>query len=186
MVHKGQDRLQRLVSVSLRYFDLASRKEKPELVQSAPMWKLDRIMRAPEREEQMAARNIRLVNSIPADLCVQANDGELTEVMSLVLDNAIQFSGEDSDIVASVQYEEDGAKAVVRITDSGRGIAQENLAAIFEPFFMVGSHHQVEGFGLSLPVAKVMMEQAGAEIWAESEGRGKGATLCLRMNVLKA
>ena len=186
MVHKGQDRLQRLVSVSLRYFDLASRKEKPELVQSAPMWKLDRIMRVPEREEQMAARNIRLVNAIPADLCVQANDNELTEVMSLVLDNAIQFSSEDSEIVAGVRYEEDGTNVVVRIADSGRGIAQENLSAIFEPFFMVGSHHQVEGFGLSLPMAKVMMEQAGAEIWAESEGRGKGATLCLRMNVLKA
>lgn len=184
MVHMGQDRLQQLVSVSLRYFDLASRDQTPELSQVAPMWKLDRLLRESERAELLEARKLKVINRIPAELCVQACDKELGEVLSLLVDNAIQFSDDDNEIVASGEIEPDGTHVVICISDHGRGIDNEQLEGIFEPFFMVGSHHRVEGFGLSLPMARVMVEQMGGEIWAQSSGRGQGARLCIRLQIM--
>ncbi|MBQ0754238.1 MAG: sensor histidine kinase [Gammaproteobacteria bacterium] len=184
MVHKGQDRLQQLVATSLRYFEIASRKEMPVVGQCAPMWKLDRIVRSVEREEELAAHSMKVRNLIPADLCVNACDKELTDVFSWLLDNAIHFGKEETDIVADAVFEPECGSVVLRITDQGRGILRDDIDGIFAPFYMVGSHHQLEGFGLSLPMARVMIEQAGGEIWAESEGREKGASLCIRLQVL--
>ena len=183
MVHKGQDRLQGLVSVSLRYFELSSRQQLPVLTPCAPMWKLDRLIRDEARAELMQARDMRLINRIPADLCVEANDAELSEVLGILLDNAIQFSEDGSEVRAEARFEEDGGHVVLCIADNGRGIAVEALQSIFEPFFMVGSSHRVDGFGLSLPTARVMVEQIGGQIWAESAGRGRGACLCVRLRV---
>ncbi len=186
MVHLGQDRLQQLVAVSLRYFDLASRDQAPALSQVAPMWKLDRLVREQERADVLAARKIKVINRIPADLCVEACDRELGEVLALLLDNAAQFSDDDSQIVASGELDEDGRHAVICVLDEGRGIDAEQLEGIFKPFFMVGSHHRVDGFGLSLPMARVMIEQMGGQIWAQSGGRGQGARLCVRLRVQRA
>lgn len=186
MVHKGQDRLQRLVSVSLRYFELASRHDTPVLAAGAPMWMLDGLTRQAERAAQMQERGLRLINRVPADLCVEANDAELREVLAVLLDNAIQFSDDDSEIVAEGRVEDDGRHAVICVVDQGQGIAVEALHSIFEPFFMVGSNHRLEGFGLSLPTARVMIEQMGGQIWAESAGRGRGARLCIRLPVAGA
>jgi len=181
MVHKGQDRLQGLVSVSLRYFELSSRQQLPELTPCAPMWKLDRLLREESRAALMAERVIRLINRIPADLCVEASDAELSEVLAILLDNAIQFSEDGSEVRAEARFEDDGGHVVLCIADGGRGIAAEALQSIFEPFFMVGSNHRIDGFGLSLPTARVMIEQIGGQIWAESAGRGRGACLCIRL-----
>ncbi|MCB1837202.1 MAG: ATP-binding protein, partial [Alcanivoracaceae bacterium] len=120
---------------------------------------------------------------IPADLCVEANDAELSEVLAILLDNAIQFSEDGSEVRAEARFEEEGGHVVLCVADSGRGIAAEALQSIFEPFFMVGSNHRVDGFGLSLPTARVMVEQIGGQIWAESAGRGRGACLCIRLRV---
>src|SRR5690606_26807757 len=100
MVHKGQDRLQGMVSVSLRYFELSSRQQLPVLTPCAPMWKLDRLLRDESRAALMQAREIRLINRIPADLCVEACDAELSEVLGILLDNAIQFSEDGSEVRA--------------------------------------------------------------------------------------
>lgn len=183
MVHLGQDRLQQLVAISLRYFDLASRDQAPALSQVAPMWKLDRLLREPERGEVLEARSIRVLNRIPAELCVEACDRELGEVLSLLIDNAVQFSDDGSEIVATGEPEDDGQHVVICIADQGKGIDSEQLEGIFKPFFMVGSHHRADGFGLSLPMARVMIEQMGGRIWAQSGGRGQGARLCIRLRM---
>lgn len=177
LVQKGQDRLQDLVTTSLRYFDLAARTEMPPLSHVAPMWLLDNL--AQERKEELDRRRLSVVNRVPADMEVLACERELAEVFDNLLSNAILFSADGQEI--SLLGEQQGDSLLVRICDKGKGIEQEALEGVFEPFFMTGSNHRADGFGLSLPLARVMVEQMGGEIWAESEGAGKGCCLCIRL-----
>ena len=182
MVQKGQDRLQDLVTTSLRYFDLAGRTELPPVSHVAPMWLLDDLVQA--RKEGLSRRRLKVRNRVPADVQVRACQRELEEVLANLLDNAILFSDEGDEIQLEGEIADNSL--LLRICDQGKGIEAEALEGIFEPFFMVGSGHRADGFGLSLPLARVMIEQMGGEIWAESDGPGKGACLCLRLPLVDA
>ena len=177
MVKRGQERLQQLVSTSLRYFDLAGRQQVPAQGFCQPMWMLDRLMT--DYAEAVKERRIRVLNRVPADLSVLACERELREVLTMLIDNALRVSPEAGELLFSAGVDGDGA--VIRISDQGRGIPRDNLEGIFQPFFMVGSGHHADGFGLSLPMARVMVRQMGGELWAESAGADKGATFCIRL-----
>jgi two-component system, sensor histidine kinase LadS len=177
MVQKGQDRLQQLVSTSLRYFDLAGREQAPSLSYCQPMWLVDRLLR--QRDAVIRARSLKVRNSIPADLQVVACEAELTEVLGMLLDNAIQFSEAGGDVL--VEAVVSGQQVVLKVRDGGRGIDPQDLERIFQPFFMIGSGHHADGFGLSLPMARVMIRHMGGQMWAESPGRGAGATACVQL-----
>lgn len=177
MVRRGQDRLQQLVSTSLRYFDLAGRRQMPALGYCQPMWMVDRLIT--DYAEALAQHKVKVRNRIPADLVVLACERELREVLVMLVDNALRFSPEESELLISADAE--AGHAVIRVCDQGRGIPRTQLDTIFEPFFMAGSGHHADGFGLSLPTAQVMIRQMGGELWAESDGVGRGACFCIRL-----
>jgi signal transduction histidine kinase len=93
-----------------------------------------------------------------------------------VLDNAIRFSPEKSEIVVGTIN--DGNQVLAWIQDHGVGIPVDQLQKIFEEF------HQIEppntrhygGLGIGLTIAKGIIEEQGGRIWAESEGPNSGAT----------
>lgn len=177
MVQRGQDRLQQLVATSLRYFDLAGRQQHPAQGFCQPMWMLDRLIT--DCSAPIKDRKLKVLNRVPADLTVLACERELREVFTMLLENALRVSPEGGEIVFSADVAD--GEAVIRLCDQGRGIVRDNLEGIFQPFFMVGSGHHADGFGLSLPMARVMIRQMSGDVWAESAGMGKGACLCIRL-----
>ncbi len=59
-----------------------------------------------------------------------------------------------------------------RVTDTGGGIASENLPRVFDRFWQATRAGR-QGAGLGLPIAKGIVEAHGGRIWVEStEGRG--------------
>jgi len=64
------------------------------------------------------------------------------------------------------------------VTDTGIGIAPEDLPRIFREFEQVDSSYarQYGGTGLGLPLTKRLVELHGGRIWAESTGVGKAST----------
>jgi PAS domain S-box-containing protein len=66
----------------------------------------------------------------------------------------------------------------IRVTDTGAGIRREDLPRLFQEFVQLEAtarqHH--EGSGLGLALTKRLVELHGGQIWAESEGEGKGST----------
>ncbi|WP_232802261.1 sensor histidine kinase [Alloalcanivorax mobilis] len=178
LVRKGQQRLMGMVATSLRYFDLADRDGSPLLARCSPRRLLDDTLAG--ASGALRERNLTVHNHIDADLQVRANETELREVLAMALDNAIRFSepGGRIELTSTAR----GERAEIRVRDDGRGAHESQLESLFEPFFVVGSRHHEEGYGLSLAMARVMIEQTGGRIWAESDGPGKGFMLVIRLD----
>ena len=68
-----------------------------------------------------------------------------------------------------------GNRAVISISDSGTGIAEENLARIFDPYFSTRQRGSQKGMGLGLTVAYAIVKAHGGDITVTS-GLGEGAT----------
>ncbi len=77
-----------------------------------------------------------------------------------VLTNAIQYT--DAQGLVDVRPRLDEDMVVVRVRDTGIGIAEEHLEAIFEPFYQIKASTQ--GLGLGLPVARELMRLIGGDL----------------------
>src|SRR5207237_10846770 len=83
---------------------------------------------------------------------------------------------------AAVELTAAGGQAHVRVRDSGRGIAPEKLARIFEPFAQSEAGDAARGgLGIGLALVKQVMELHGGAVGGPSEGRGSGDELVLRV-----
>lgn len=177
-VEAGQQRMIDLVAVVLGYFDLASEAPGSQPVTPvAPMWLVDDLLR--ENAAAIAAKKLNVVNRVPADLVVLASEQRLRRALACLVDNAINFSADGQEIVIGGGTETYGTRGVISVRDHGRGIDPDQLPRLFEPFFMVGSHHRDGGFGLSLPTVKLLVSHMGGDIRVRSEGRGRGAEFSL-------
>jgi signal transduction histidine kinase len=92
--------------------------------------------------------------------------------LSNLLDNAIKYSKEGRIVVTA---EPQDNMLLISVIDQGQGILPENLERVFERFFQEKTRHF--GAGLGLAICRTIVEVHGGRIWAESAGRGQGATI---------
>jgi signal transduction histidine kinase len=140
-----------------------------------------------------SGKNIRLVfNRDTGVLKASADEFRIWQVLENLLGNAVKFSNEGSTVYVEVKksglsesavppYAETGRLKnadyiLVSITDSGGGIAREDLSRIFEKYVQAESSQKKQGTGLGLSIAKGIIEAHGGAIWAESAGPGLGST----------
>ncbi len=117
-------------------------------------------------------------SSVPT-LSVSVDPGQLERVIANLLSNAVKYTpaGEVSVSIALVDQE-----CVVRVADTGIGIAREDLPYIFHPFFR-SAGQLTEGSGLGLTIARTIVEQHGGRIWAESElGKGSAFSVAIPLS----
>ena len=105
------------------------------------------------------------------------------ELLSLVwnnlFSNAVKFTGAGGRISLSLRTE--GADAVVRVSDTGRGISPEVGRHIFEKFYQGDPSHAAQGNGLGLALVKRVVDIIGGDISVESTvGKGSSFTVRLR------
>lgn len=103
-----------------------------------------------------------------------------TAVLNL-LDNAIRYSGEKVEVAAEVSG--DQQHVVLKVRDRGVGIPPEELKPIFKRFYRVRGPGlaTAKGTGLGLFIVRAIARKHGGKVFAESEGRGKGATITLEL-----
>jgi Signal transduction histidine kinase len=105
---------------------------------------------------------------------VEADEALLGLVWGNLLGNAIKFTQAGGRIALRCRSSEDSA--VVRCSDTGIGIAPEDLPFVFDRFYKADrSRGSGEGSGLGLAIAKTIVELHGGLLRVESAGLGKGA-----------
>jgi PAS domain S-box-containing protein len=175
------DRLTRLVNDILD-FDGAEKRRLP--LNREPVEAIDLLRRAADVAHG-AATQARMEFRIDAKASpVFADSERVMRVLNELVTNAIKFSPPGTTIQLSAQDtvgsgtgdSASGAKAVCfTVADQGRGIAQEKLERIFEPFQQgdASDSRALGGTGLGLALCRSIVEQHDGRIWAESEvGRG--------------
>jgi signal transduction histidine kinase len=125
------------------------------------------------------ALNVDLASGLGA---IRADERKLKQIMLNLLSNAVKFTPDGGAI--TVVGKPVGKVIEIAVTDTGAGIAPEDLPAVFEEFKQVGSNHarKAEGTGLGLPLAKKFVELHGGEIKVESD-LGVGSTFSFTLPV---
>lgn len=125
-------------------------------------------------EAQADAQQISLATSFDRTLpLLLADHRRVRQVLLNLLSNAVKFTPEGG----SVKAEAFGGPAglTIRVTDTGIGIAPEDIPVALERFGQIDSDlaRKYEGTGLGLPLSKCLMEHHGGTLEIESEpGRG--------------
>ena len=112
---------------------------------------------------------------------VSGDDRRLRLAFANLVQNACQFTPADGEV--SVDAEVDADALVVRVRDTGRGLAPSDLERIFEAFYQVADPdtRDHEGLGVGLTVARSVALKHGGRLWAESPGLDQGSTFTLRL-----
>ena len=117
-----------------------------------------------------AASDIPMLNIDP---------GRMTQVLTNILDNALQHTPEGGQINLSARSVQNGVE--LSIQDSGPGIEGEDVNRIFERFYRTDSarHRDNGGSGLGLAIARSIVDMHKGNIWAESKP-GQGLKIVIR------
>jgi CheY-like chemotaxis protein len=112
---------------------------------------------------------------------VRADPGRLQQVLWNLLANAVKFTPSGGSV--QVLLGRDGNDAVVRVIDSGIGIAPDFLPYVFDRFRQQDASisRQHGGLGLGLSIAKQLVELHGGTIAVDSAGPDKGTTFTVRL-----
>ena len=114
----------------------------------------------------------------PALPSVPADRDRIRQTITNLVHNAIKFNRAGGKVTISTSY--DSKSVYVSVSDTGIGIAREDLPHIFERFYKADKARSGGGSGLGLAIAKHTVQAHGGEIWAESE-EGKGSVFTFRL-----
>jgi phosphoserine phosphatase RsbU/P len=130
---------------------------------------------------QADARLQTLQLARPAAVVVVADHDRVRQVLVNLIGNAVKFTAEGGSVIvetAAVTVEGCGW-GEIRVTDTGPGIAETEVAAVFEPYYRSESTAQLPGVGLGLAISHALVERMGGRLHVESEV-GVGSTFVVR------
>jgi cell cycle sensor histidine kinase DivJ len=129
---------------------------------------------------------IDLVTRAPDDLPVMIGDSRaFKQIVLNLVSNAVKFTERGGTVTVSATVE--GARLVLRIADTGVGIAVDDLKRIGDPFFQAGKTYQRrhEGTGLGLSIVKGLVAMHGGEMAVQSQiDEGTTVTVALPLTPL--
>lgn len=165
------DRASQLIS-DLLDFSRAGRNVQPELFSME-----DAIRDAiTELNGSLVEKNVEVIydDDLPV---VTADRGMIVRVLANLFSNSIKFRHTDMKTLIQVAHERVYAGVVVHVRDNGIGIASEHFPIIFDAFRRLYSQAEYPGTGIGLALCRRIVHAHGGEIWATSDGPGKGTQI---------
>ena len=128
------------------------------------------------------AKQLQIKNDVPARVhAVNADPARLQQILVNLVGNAVKFTpqGGSVRIVGGVH----GDQAWIAVEDTGVGMAREELARIWDPFYQIESplRRRHGGSGLGLSIVRRLVELHGGLVRAESDGENRGSRFTFTM-----
>jgi signal transduction histidine kinase/ActR/RegA family two-component response regulator len=130
------------------------------------------------------AKNHTLTVSLPSQpIRFVADAARLAQVIGNLLTNAAKYTEPGGNIALTGECDEVTGEVVIRVHDSGIGIAPDMLPRVFDLFTQAspGSSGTQGGLGIGLTLVKNLVELSGGRVEAHSDGPGKGSEFVVRM-----
>jgi PAS domain S-box-containing protein len=120
----------------------------------------------------------------PKPIFLSADPTRLAQVVGNLLNNACKFTDKGGRIWLTVERE--GRQAMIRVRDSGIGIAADQLPRIFDMFMQVDNtlERSVSGLGIGLTLVKSLVEMHGGTVEVHSAGVGQGSEFVVRLPIM--
>ncbi|MFM2478601.1 ATP-binding protein [Celerinatantimonas sp. MCCC 1A17872] len=139
---------------------------------------------------QLLNKDVQLQVKTDTRFCeyVVGDEKRLQQVLINLLGNAAKFTHSGSICLSLTQIPRNKTEInlLIRVKDTGKGIAKEKLALIFQPFSQVepNASEERQGSGLGLSISKKYIEAMGGSIVVESEpGKGSIFTICVPVKI---
>lgn len=125
---------------------------------------------------------VRTDATLPAAL--KGDDVRIKQVISNLLTNAVKYTekGSVTFIIKRENQHDDSIDLYVEVTDTGIGIKEEDIGALFESFKRLDEkrNRNIEGTGLGMSIVTKLLEMMGSKLEVRSE-YGKGSTFSFRV-----
>jgi two-component system, OmpR family, sensor histidine kinase SenX3 len=130
----------------------------------------------------LTPENLRFGVAPPEGLLVLGSPEELRTIVFNLFDNAVKYSGDNREIVVDVRTPDMDA-VLLSVRDLGIGIPRSELKRIFNRFYRATNPlaGQMKGTGLGLFIVRSIARRHGGDVYAESEGEGRGSTFTVRL-----
>jgi signal transduction histidine kinase len=134
--------------------------------------------------ELASKKNIRMDFHSPESVIITADADKLTQLLYILLDNAIKYTPDGGEVTLSLAVEpfKQQRMLTISVKDTGIGIPPESLDRIFDRFYRVDKarSRQQGGHGLGLSIAKWIVDAHGGNIHVQSEV-GKGSEFIVKI-----
>lgn len=179
----------RFMALSIEDYLNVSRIEAGNMKYEYTTFDLQKLAQTTVEDMRQAAVKKSLVLSFTSEhtdpLMVRADIGKTKQVITNLIDNSIKYTPKGI-VQVSVQHDKAKNTARVVIEDSGVGMSPDTLGGLFDKFVRAKNANSINvtGTGLGLYVARIMVTQMGGNIWAESDGEGRGSRFIVEFPVV--
>lgn len=130
--------------------------------------------------------DVALNKSIDENITLKADRLQIEEVFENLLSNAVKYGSEHGNIFIRAEKQSDQNMILISVKDNGKGMTSDQIDNAFNEFYKADeSRHDFKDTGLGLSICKKIIEKHGGDIWAESEGLGKGTTIYFTLPLTK-
>ncbi|MCA9373470.1 GHKL domain-containing protein [Candidatus Woesebacteria bacterium] len=181
ILKENLEEVERLENLSEHLLQLAQVEGKKIILEKVRLQPL--IQKVVKSAQKIAKqKQVEIIAKLPNDpLHANANEFLLEEAIYILIENAVKYSPKRSQI--TVELSQTKNHASITVSDSGPGIAQEELQHIFKRFYRIDSARQKQkrnGYGLGLAIAKSIVQQHHGKISVQSElGVGSSFSIIL-------